>query len=149
MNEETKGKIIQYLEGHNILNLATCKEGKPHASTLTYANEGLMLYLATFGESTKIKNIRANPDVALTVGEDYYPEAQKIKGIQYEGEARVLEDQKEVEHALELLGSKFPYLKEMGLLDLKSGAKTTVVKITPKWIRFIDYEKGHETLEVP
>lgn len=132
---ELKETIIKYMEGHNICTLATSKEDVPHASTVEYANDGLTLYFFTSPTSQKIAQIKTNPKIALTIDEDYL-DWMKIKGIQLEGEAEVLEDSREIEKARKIFIKKYPFVAQFGEL------KVNWVKIVPTKIWFLDNEKG-------
>jgi len=42
--EELRIKILQYLESHHTMSLATVHEGVPHSATVYYVNIGFKLY---------------------------------------------------------------------------------------------------------
>ena len=156
-SEETKEKIVQYMKEHYNATLATCRENKPHAATVSYVNEDLTIYFITGEESTKANDIRANPDVALTIYKDY-SDLLETKGLEYAGKAEIIKDPTEVQHVIELLRDKFPNYKALmseEVLAMFPGYKKAreagklgfvVVKVTPKWIRYLDAKTGFETL---
>jgi general stress protein 26 len=131
--------ILGLMKRHNLLTIATVRrDGYPQATTVTYANDGLTLYFGCGKTSQKVKNIRRNRKVSLTIDRDYR-DWSKIKGLSMGGDAVVLRDRREIRHALALLGRKFPEWKELSPADRRSIA---VVKVVPKVISVLDYTKG-------
>lgn len=143
MGEEMKIKVIAYMAAHNICSFATTREdGFPQANTVTYANDGTNIFFVTARESQKIKNIKFNNKVSLTIDE-YYPDwskMNKIKGITLGGTADILTNKEEIDKAMELLLKKFPFYANFPPMDL------VVVRVIPKIIHFLDYEIafGHQ-----
>jgi general stress protein 26 len=143
MSEEMKKKVIAYMAAHNICSFATTREdGFPQANTVTYANDGTNIFFVTARESQKIKNIKFNSKVSLTIDE-YYPDwskMNKIKGITLGGTADILTNKEEIDKAMELLLKKFPFYANFPPMDL------VVVRVIPKIIHFLDYEIafGHQ-----
>jgi len=91
--EALQRKILAKLTGHTLCVLATVTEdGKPWARYVTpFADENLILWLATFANSRKVGHIRKNPEVHLTTG------VTDIQGtmpyLQVQGRAEILTDQ--------------------------------------------------------
>ena len=152
---ETKEKVIQYMKDHYNATLATCQENKPHAATVSYVNDDLTIYFAAGVNSMKVKDIRVNPDVALTIYKDY-SDLLETKGLEYVGKAEIVEDPAEAQRIIELLIGKFPSYKsvisEQVLAMFPSHKKESgkpemvIVKVTPSWIRYADTKAGYETL---
>ncbi len=162
-----KETVLQYLQGHYTMTIATAKDGIPWAAAVFYASDGFTLYFLSDPESRHSKDIAENPVVAVTVNEDYH-DWRKIKGIQLEGKAVLVATEDEVAKAvatyvkkysftapyLKLISSPFPrvvgYLdKLLSKLPFVPGLPTTFTvsfyKMTPTKVRFIDNEKsfGH------
>lgn len=139
LDEPTRRFVLDLMQGHNVLTLATVREdGWPQATTLGYANDGLALYVATFPQSQKVHNIRIDPRVSLTIDRDY--EAwEEIKGLSMAAIAEIVDDPEESRHAMECLERKFPQFSEMPALD---PSEVTVLKLTPKVISVLNYERG-------
>lgn len=139
MDKETETFILDLLKSHNILTLATIREdGYPQATTVGYVNDGLTIYIATFPEAQKVKNIGYCNKVSLTVDKDYN-KWEKIKGLSMGGIAEVLTNQQEIIKVIDLLAQKFPQLADMAAPDPSSIA---FLKITPEIVSVLNYEKG-------
>lgn len=146
------------------MTLATAKDESPWAASVFYANDGFTLYFLSDPESRHSKDIAGNPVVAVTVNEDYH-DWRKIKGIQIEGKAELVNSEDEMAKAvatyvekypftaayLKLMSSPFPsiagYLEKLlNRLPFIPGLPTTFTarfyKITPAKVRFIDNEKS-------
>jgi nitroimidazol reductase NimA-like FMN-containing flavoprotein (pyridoxamine 5'-phosphate oxidase superfamily) len=72
MQPETERFILDVLQAHNILTLATIREdGYPQATTVGYVHEDLILYIGTFAHAQKATNIQHCPKVSPTIDKDY------------------------------------------------------------------------------
>ncbi len=132
---ELNKTIETYLSTHNIATLSTCVENIPHASTVEYVNNGLVLYFSTNPETQKAKNMEKNNRVSLTIDEDY-PDWTKIQGIQMDGIAEEIKDPSELKLASSLYLEKFPFVADFPPSNNK------MYKVTPTKIYFLDYTKG-------
>ncbi len=56
---------IGFLEGHHTIVLATSRDDKVTARTVSYAIEGLDFYILSWDHHEKIMQIKENPNVAL------------------------------------------------------------------------------------
>jgi len=93
--EELKGQITEYMDNCPVCVVATASaDGEPSAATVYYKRSGLDLYFNAAKDSRKVRNILANPRVAVVMQEDApVPRSDlEIKGIQAAGTARVLTD---------------------------------------------------------
>jgi general stress protein 26 len=128
------------------LTLATVREdGYAQATTVSYANDALTIYVATGKEAQKVKNIRRSNKVSLTIDTPYKDRSQ-IKGLPIGATAEVLADDKEITHALGCIVRKFPQAVEW--TKSAQAADIVVLKITPKIISMLDYTKGFGHTEV-
>jgi uncharacterized protein YhbP (UPF0306 family) len=125
--------VLDYLSSEKTVTLATASaDGVPHASTFMYVNDGLSLYVWARPTSTTAKHVQANPRVSYAIDE-YVDDWNKAKGIQGDGECRLVSDGNEIAKAVGLFADKFP--------SPSSGASTTSItffKITPTTLQFID-----------
>ena len=76
--------MLDYIQAHNTMTLATCAGDYPWAATVFYASDELRLYFFSAPDSRHCQNLAANSRVAVTIQEDYH-DWRKIKGIQLEG----------------------------------------------------------------
>lgn len=133
------------MDNHSILTLATVRnDGYPQATTLQYANQGLVLYFAADRNSRKIVNILLNDRVSVAIAREY-TDWRKIKGLSMAARARLLAKPEEVAAALGMLAAKFPDYAHMLRPD---DPNVVAVRLTPEWISVIDYTKefGHAEL---
>ena len=62
--EEFEKVVVDYLDSHNVLSLATCRDNEPRSTALEYFNNGLTVYVLSEGGG-KMANIKANPKTPL------------------------------------------------------------------------------------
>ena len=108
--------------------LATITEdGKPWVRYVTpWADENLILWVATFVNSRKVSQIRKNPDVHLTTGVTNPESAESY--LQIEGRAEILNDA-EIKKTVWT-----DHLQ--GIFEDPGDPNYCVCKITPYWIEF-------------
>ncbi|MDO8747876.1 MAG: pyridoxamine 5'-phosphate oxidase family protein [Candidatus Omnitrophota bacterium] len=63
-----KKKILKVIKGSKLASLATVVNGKPWVRYVVARSEGLTLYICTFKDSRKVKQIKKNPKVHITIG---------------------------------------------------------------------------------
>lgn len=68
MNKNLKNKILKVIKGSKLASLATIANGKPWVRYVVARSEGLTLYICTFKDSRKVRQIRENPNVHITIG---------------------------------------------------------------------------------
>lgn len=150
MQPDTERFILDMLQAHNILTLATVREdGYPQATTVGYVHEGLILYIGTFAEAQKVANIRRCPKVSLTIDKDNDDWSQ-IKGLSMGGTAEILTDPDAIARVATLFTAKFPQIAALAVpID---PATVVFLKVTPSVISVLDYTKGFghtELVSVP
>ena len=140
MNATIRKRILDVLKRHNIMTVATVRpDGYPQATTVTYVNDGLTLYFGCDGSSQKVRNIKRNRKVSLTIDHDE-KNWNKIRGISLGGTAElVARKRKTFQRAFKLMTKKFPELGKLSDAEMEDFA---VVKISPKVISLLDYTKG-------
>lgn len=141
MASEVPQEVLDYLSGEKTVTLATASsDGVPHASTFMYVNDGASLYFWARPTSTTAKHVQANPRVSFAIDE-YVQDWNKAKGIQGDGECRLVSSGDDVAKAVGLFADKFP--------SPSSGASTTNIsffKITPSALQYIDNSGSHVSL---
>jgi uncharacterized protein YhbP (UPF0306 family) len=129
--------VLAYLGERMKLTLATASTtGVPHAATYMFVNVGPLLYFWTRPETTIAKQIAQNPVVAFTV-DDYVEDWAKTKGVQGNGECRVILASQEILNVVRAFAEKYPNVHS-------SGATTNIsfYRITPTQLQFIDNTEG-------
>ena len=139
MDRATLKRILDLLKSHNIMTIATVrKDGYPQATTVTYANDGLDIYFGCERTAQKVRNIRRNPKVSLTIDRDYR-DWNRIKGLSMAADAHALTDRGEIQRAREALAKKFAQWAEVSAVDTKA---IKFIKVVPKVISVLDYARG-------
>jgi uncharacterized protein len=146
MAEELKRQILDYMESHNTMTLATCQGDVPWAATVFYASDGLRLYFFSAPDSRHCQNLAVNSRVGVTVQEDYH-DWQKIKGIQLEGRAAPVDSLIEKGKAMAAYARKYPEVMKI-FTNPASGAlyqaflKVRFYCVAPARVFYIDNEQG-------
>jgi uncharacterized protein YhbP (UPF0306 family) len=146
MAEELKRQVLEYLQAHNTMTLATCADNVPWAATVFYASEDLSLYFFSAPDSRHCENISVNTKVAVTVQEDYR-DWRQIKGLQLEGTVVPVDSMIEKGKALAIYARKYPDVIEL-FTDPSSGVfhraflKVKFYRVTPERVLFIDNSQG-------
>jgi len=139
MDQTMLRRVLDLLKRHNIMTIATVRrDGYPQATTVTYANDGLDIYFGCDRTAQKIRNIKRDARVSLTIDRDYRDWTQ-IKGLSMAAEARVLTERSEIDHAIHVLGKKFAQWAQLSPLDRRA---VKFVKVAPKVVSILDYTKG-------
>src|SRR5204863_9333674 len=100
MDEEIRKKILELLDAHRIMTLATLRsDGWPQATTVGYVNEGLTLYFLCGLESQKAANLARDDRVSLTIDHDT-PDIMTITGLSMAGRATAVTDRAEAAEVL-------------------------------------------------
>jgi nitroimidazol reductase NimA-like FMN-containing flavoprotein (pyridoxamine 5'-phosphate oxidase superfamily) len=140
MDQATQEFIVNIIDKAKDLTLATIRsDGYPQATTVSFANDGLTIYIGVGQESQKLANIRLNNKISLAITCEYQNWHQ-IKGLSMGGVAEVLSDSDEIRVATGCMIKRFPQVIEW----LESGQASEIVflKIKPQVISILDYEKG-------
>ena len=146
MADELKQQVLKYLETHNTMTLGTCSDDVPWAATVFYASDDFRLYFFSMPDSRHCQNLAANPRVAVTVQEDYH-DWQKIKGIQLEGTAVLVDSIIEKAKAMAVYARKYPEVIRLftnpasGVFH-KAFLKVKFYCVVPEKLFFIDNEQG-------
>ena len=100
--EMTPQEISDFLAGPRTMNIATIgPTGHPHLVAMWYGFHGGDSYLTgkmafwTFGKAQKVLNLRRNPAISAIV-EDGTPVYSKLRGVEFEGTGRIVEDYEEI-----------------------------------------------------
>ena len=89
MAELSKQEISELFAELSVAHLCTVRpDGRPHVAPVSYMVEGDKAYVATPEDTVKLRNLRHNPKVSLSIATEPSP----AKYVVLEGEARVTED---------------------------------------------------------
>jgi PPOX class probable F420-dependent enzyme len=140
MQRTFRNLIIQLLDEHRILTIATNRpDGWPQATVVSYANDGLVIYFFTDRDGQKVQNIAQDPRVSIAIAKDYHRPLD-IKGLSLAGQAIVVDDKAEVDHAYALLLARYP---EYRVLPKPNRHEIAMVRVTPDIVSVVDYAKGY------
>lgn len=140
MNDETSRRILQLLDEHRIMTIATLRpDGWPQATTVGYAHDGMTLYFLCGIDSQKAANIARDSRVSLTIDHDT-PQVVDIAGLSMAAHARAVTDTAEAERAMRLLASRYP--PQEPPLAMPSASDVRIVRVEPTVISVLDYSKG-------
>lgn len=140
MDASAREFVLNIINQEHDLTLATVRpDGYPQAITVSYANDGLTIYVGTGKESQKVNNIRHNNKVSLTINTDYR-DWNHIKGLSMGGIAEILSDPEEIRRASECLLRRYPQAAD--LAQAVQPGDMVFLRIEPQVISILDYEKG-------
>ncbi len=131
----TESTVDVKLRSARVARLATRDlEGRPHVVPVCYAYEGRSFYMAVdrkpkrvpFEGLARIRNIRANPDVALLV-DQYDEDWDKLWYILVRGHGEILPAGKEQSEAVQHLRKKYAQYLSLQLLPMEA----PVIRISP------------------
>ena len=146
MSDELKQQILNYLQTHNTMTLATCASDTPWAATVFYASEELQLYFFSVPDSRHCQNLAANPRVAVTIQEDY-KDWREIKGIQLEGTVALVDSLTEKAKAMAVYARKYPgviklFTNPASGVFYKAFLKVKFYCVAPEKVFYIDNAQG-------
>jgi uncharacterized protein YhbP (UPF0306 family) len=131
--------IIRLLNEHRIMTIATNRpDGWPQATVVSYANDGLVLYAFIARNGQKYANLLRDPRISGTIARDY-SQPLAIKGLSFAGQALVIEDRGEIDHAYALLLARYPEYK---IRPQPIATEVPLIRVTPAVVSIIDYSKG-------
>jgi CRP-like cAMP-binding protein len=123
--------VLEYLTSQPTLTLATAtRHGVPRATTLTYVNDGVNVYVWTRPDTTTARQMEENATVGYAI-DHYADDWSETRGIQAAGETQVVLNPDELTHVVGLFERKYPPLG--GTL----GSGVMIFRITPTDLRFI------------
>ena len=143
MDETLRRKILQLLDQHRIMTLATVRpDGWPQATTVGYANDAMTVYFLCGTTSQKAANLARDHRVSLTINDDP-PQVMEITGLSMAADAEPVTDRAEAEKAMRLLWSRYPpQTATAGLPEMPKPDEVRIFRVTPKVVSVLDYTKG-------
>ena len=143
LNDSSRRFVLDIFKSVKDMTLATVRpDGYPQATAVSYANDGLTLYIGIGLDGQKAHNIRYSNKVSLTVT-PAYQDWNHIKGLSIGGIAEFVNAPDETRRASECMLKRFPQISTLpsGSTSLP-WAGVVFVRISPQVISVLDYEKG-------
>lgn len=141
MDPAARVQIISIIDATDDMTVATVRgDGYPQATTVSYVNDGLIIYFGTSSDSQKARNISANKKVSLTINRPY-ASWNDIEGVSIAGRAELVTDPEEQKKVGALLMEKFPQIANYIPPEMPSDA-LVLFRIEPEFISLLDYRKG-------
>ena len=135
--------ILKLLNHQTLMTLASLSpEGRPHASTLGYANDGLNLYFATSRASEKYRNLTSDSRVAVAI-RGRAEEGEAI-GVSIEGRAHPVEDAAELKTLYQQIQARNPDQSPFAPGDQDA----VVFKLVPHTIKAVAVIESHSRAQV-
>ncbi len=143
MDSESFDLATSILKSTNDLTLATLREdGSPHASTVSFASDGLVIYAAIAIDSHKAHDVGHDSRVALTVNTPYGSWSE-IQGLAIDAHAELVRDPEELALAGGLLLHKLPaFAGIIAQPQIHPWPGMVFLRITPRHLTLLDYTKG-------
>jgi nitroimidazol reductase NimA-like FMN-containing flavoprotein (pyridoxamine 5'-phosphate oxidase superfamily) len=140
MDQPHREFVLHVMDTAQDLTLATIRpDGYPQATTVSFAHDGVLLYVGIGRHSQKAENIRRNDKVSLTINLPYC-DWREIRGLSMSARAEILEAPAEVETARACLERRFPAVSEWCGPDMS--AEVAFLRIRPETVSVLDYSKG-------
>jgi general stress protein 26 len=140
MDQSDKDFVLQVIDSANDMTLATVREdGYPQATTVSFAHDGLDLYVGVGKDSQKANNIRHNNKVSLAINLPY-KDWREIKGLSMSGLAEIVDGKEGVDTAKACLLKRFPQIAQW--TEAFTAEDVEFVRIRPQVISVLDYSKG-------
>lgn len=140
MDKSMQEFILGLIDNGKDLTLATIRpDGYPQATTVSYANDGMTIYVGIGKDSQKANNIRRCNKVSLTINSDYQ-DWNHIKGLSMGALAEIMSSPEEIKHATDCMIKRFPQVADF--VKSPQAADFALLKITPQVISVLNYEKG-------
>jgi hypothetical protein len=129
------------------LTLATIRsDGSPHASTVNFVCEDMVLYAAIAIDSAKAHDLGRDGRVALTVNAPY-GNWNEIQGLSIDGIAEFITEPGELSFVSSLLLNRFPAFREIISTEVLPWPGMLFVRITPRILTLLDYTHGFGHME--
>jgi general stress protein 26 len=143
--QELEKAVIQYLNTHNVLHLATCRDNEPRSTPLEYFNNGLTVYVLSEGGG-KFANLKVNPKVSYSICDPYHPLEDMLgaTGLQVWGSAATFKknDDPAKFDTIYTYSRNAEALKKLGIDQMASAVNFNIITIEPLKIRYLDLRRG-------
>ena len=123
-----KKSVAKLIEWERVCRVATMgHDGMPHLVPVCHVVADGKIYFASGNDGRKVRNLKANPRVAVTV--DLYSDAwANLKGVMVQGTATLIDKGPRFKKIRALLYRKYPQYPDEAALD---ESDSVVVEVTP------------------
>lgn len=145
MKTELHDFILDFLDRHKVLTLATNRpDGWPQATTVSYVNDGLVLFAFIARVGQKYRNIQHDPRLSIAIAGEF-THANQIRGLSMAARAEFVSDRREFDHVWKMFLTRHPEFNSVGH---PNPAMAPLVRMVPEWISVVDYTNvfGHSEL---
>ena len=121
-------KVAKLIAQERVCRVATAgAEGRTHLVPVVHVLAGDKIYFGSGDDGRKVKNLRENPQIAITI-DLYSDDWSQLRGVMVQGTARLIERGARFKQARSRLYAKYPqYPKEAAI----SPSDSVVVEVTP------------------
>ena len=120
------GKLVEW---ERICRVATASAaGVPHVVPVCHVLEDGKLYFASETGARKVKNLRENPRVTVTV-DLYSDDWSNLKGVMIQGTATILEASARFRKIRRRLYAKYPQYPDMSAIGDRD---SVIIEVTPR-----------------
>ena len=122
------GAAADFVARERVSRIATSSgRGQPHLVPVCHVVAGGKVYIGSGDDGAKVRNLRANPRVTVTV--DLYSDHWgSLKGVRIQGRAKLIERGPGFQRARRKLYAKYPqYAKEAAIAPSDS----VIIEVTP------------------
>ncbi len=146
--EELETVVIQHMDSITTMTLAGCIDEKPWAAAVYYARRAFDLIFFSSPSSRHSMIFARNPRAAATIHGDYKG-WQEIKGLQMEGEVKLISGATARAKALATYLKRYPFVREffsgsfaVSLSVAKKVAGVELYHFRPEYILYMDNSYG-------
>jgi PPOX class probable F420-dependent enzyme len=136
----TQTEIDNFLQGVHLARVATVRpDGRPHVAPVWYLWEDGTLYFETARTAVKANNLRANPNIAITV--DVEEGGLRLRYVILEGQATLIEDSPTARQMVERIYSRYVGVEGLQTPALQEMLNADYIIIQLKPARFITMDQ--------
>jgi uncharacterized protein YhbP (UPF0306 family) len=134
--------ILEELERHTVLTLATSGKEGPHAVSLMYAHDGFNIYWLSDPKAHHSGYLASCSSASVTIASQH-KDFRDIRGLQMDGEAYRISDTAEEATGFRQLVARYPFLEKFGSGKLARHLGAAAVYVfRPTTMTLIDNTRG-------
>ena len=127
--------IRHLIQNKNICVLATIAGNKPYCSLMAYVTDNSCrdIYMVTHRQTTKYRNLIANPNVSLLIDSRETRPRSRAQALTVTGESQIISDDAELKAIRERLLAAHPHLE-----SFMADPDAAIIRVTVKNLLFLD-----------